>query len=411
VVITKKLFELLKAECYPNGQRSLYLLGVVNFLLNFAIGAVITSILAPLSLIFPVHILVKRRSSELKLSFMVEELEGTLRQHLCDGTHRRAIFIGPYYSQFPNTQLAQMYGEFFLLLNLRNKRIHRFIDYVWPILKIRRHKVLLLDKNFLQLWESSEELLKFSSEEVRKGHEYLRTLLGNEKKQYVTFCAGSQKYREKIDFGLEKFVRPLSIIELDQYLGAFNLIKSEGFDIVRFGKFEEGLADNLKELLIDSCETRSDFTDAFLNSRCRFVLSGVSGGWWLSAPFNKPVALTNSPWLLGTSNSSSLFIPRIPWLIEEQRFASFSWQIKNFDWSANLTNLGVVYESSPNSSSQIIDLVEEMLKRLDGEWHDSSEDLELQARFKRLQEDLPSHLRTSARIGAKFLREHQHLLP
>jgi hypothetical protein len=52
-----------------------------------------------------------------------------------------------------------------------------------------------------------------------------------------------------------------------------------------------------------------------------------------------------------------------------------------------------------------------MLGRLNGSWVESNEDIELQARFRKILELKKPQDRNPARIGAKFLREHQYLLP
>jgi len=51
------------------------------------------------------------------------------------------------------------------------------------------------------------------------------------------------------------------------------------------------------------------------------------------------------------------------------------------------------------------------LMRINGQWTDTAEDIELQDRFRHVQLGFGPADRTPARIGAKFLREHQHLLP
>jgi hypothetical protein len=80
-------------------------------------------------------------------------------------------------------------------------------------------------------------------------------------------------------------------------------------------------------------------------------------------------------------------------------------------WALDRDRLGVDYTIVHNTSQQIIDVNNEMLQRLDGVWHDEDEDLELQDRLSSLQLSLKMGERAPARMGAKFLREHQHLLP
>ena len=117
--------------------------------------------------------------------------------------------------------------------------------------------------------------------------------------------------------------------------------------------------------------------------------------------------------LVGTYGRRDLFIPQLCYFREEQRLASFEWMLtpKNFMWAWDNSRLSVEYQIVKNSRQQIIDVTIEMIERLNGTWVETEEDIELQRKFKKLQELLPPHEREPSRIGAKFLREHQHLLP
>ena len=63
-----------------------------------------------------------------------------------------------------------------------------------------------------------------------------------------------------------------------------------------------------------------------------------------------------------------------------------------------------------NTQQQIVDVVEEMEKRLDGTWKNNEEDDELQKRFWSHFESSNKHGIIRSKIGAKFLRENKDLL-
>ena len=215
-----------------------------------------------------------------------------------------------------------------------------------------------------------------------------------------------------MDFKGSDLPNSLTIVGIEQYGPAIEFLGEQGLDIIRFGTHvDEEIPTYLKGCIFDATSVRSDFTDVWINSECKFILSGVSGGWWLGAPFNKPVACTNGPFPIGSHGFLDLFIPCMPWLVRENSYASFEWQFRNFGWSTDSSKLGSEYIGVQNSSLQIVDLVDEMLKRLSGKWYESAEDIRLQARFKNLQNILTPNLRTPARIQAKLLRVHQYFLP
>ena len=117
--------------------------------------------------------------------------------------------------------------------------------------------------------------------------------------------------------------------------------------------------------------------------------------------------------IYGSQGDRDLLIVQLPWLLKEQRLASFEWMARkeNIEWALDDSRLGVEYEMIKNTPQQIIDVTLEMIQRLNGSWSETAEDIELQARYRKAQELLPLNGRTPSRMGAKFLREHQHLLP
>ena len=71
-------------------------------------------------------------------------------------------------------------------------------------------------------------------------------------------------------------------------------------------------------------------------------------------------------------------------------------------------NMGI--ELIDNTSEEIMDVVDEMDMRLEGRWQTTEEDEELQARFWSYFKSSDLHGVIRARIGTKFLRQHQELL-
>ena len=69
-----------------------------------------------------------------------------------------------------------------------------------------------------------------------------------------------------------------------------------------------------------------------------------------------------------------------------------------------------------NSAEEILDLVTEMNARLDGEWNETEEDIELQNKFQELykqwyeQEGYSENAVLRAKVGALFLRKNPFLL-
>ena len=108
---------------------------------------------------------------------------------------------------------------------------------------------------------------------------------------------------------------------------------------------------------------------------------------------------------------SNLVIFQLPWNLKEKRYESFVWMSANPRWCYSSEKLGVEYTNIKNSPEQIMDVVDEQLARLNGTWVETVEDGELQQRFQRFVWGKDADSAYLPRVGAKFLREHQHLLP
>jgi putative glycosyltransferase (TIGR04372 family) len=203
------------------------------------------------------------------------------------------------------------------------------------------------------------------------------------------------------------------IPEISSYFPLINDLTSKRISVVRMGVHEEfRLPDTLGDLVKDyAFSNQSEFGDIWLSSNCQYFVSAGVGAWWLGAIFGKRTVITDSYALRGSSGSNDLFIPQLAWLIRENCFATFEWMAKNYMWAIDRDRLGIEYTIVRNTSQQIVDVNNEMLKRLDGTWQDKDEDLELQGRLLSLQMSLKTGEWAPARMGAKFLREHQHLLP
>ena len=185
-----------------------------------------------------------------------------------------------------------------------------------------------------------------------------------------------------------------------------------GIAVVRVGVMEdEKLPSQLGPLVVDyAFDGRTEFGDLWLHSRCQFTINAGSGAHWLAAAFNVPCVLTDSYLIRSLYDERSLFIPQRGWLSNQHRYLTFS-EIGNSEFGRNISLLQNGMQIIKNSSKEIIEVTEEMICRLAGTWIESRQDKDLQTRYRKLVDEFPAHQRTPARMGAKFLREHQYLLP
>ena len=388
-------------------------------------GALLTLVLAPLSLIRPIEIwqMQTRRS---KISFFIRDLEFGLQNIKARGELGRRFVFVLYPIPFPNSQLALMYRRHVTILGKKQYFLAEAFRFVWPIARIEmKGRVVVGSADRFKIWNSRTPTLSFTDNETVKGRELNHKMQLNLDQPYVCLAFSSKRYRMSADYAIDKYnnlgvgkqFNMFDVVpEISSYIPAINKLTTSKIAVVRTGIFEdERLPSDLGPLVHDySFGEQSPFGDVWLYSRCLFSLAGGgSGSHWFAAAFNKPCIFIDQFILAGSYGDRDLFIMQLPWLLKEKRFATFDWMVRkeNLDWALDSDRLGVDYELIKNTPQQIVDVTEEMIQRLSGTWFESEEDKKLYERFLEVMNLWVPHERAPARMGAKFLREHQHLLP
>jgi putative glycosyltransferase (TIGR04372 family) len=158
---------------------------------------------------------------------------------------------------------------------------------------------------------------------------------------------------------------------------------------------------------------RSARLDVMLCAHARFFVGNTSGLTLVSTAFGVPSALANM-----IPPSGLAMLPSdisIPKLLRSRagRLLPFADVLggpaANYRFAGAYARAGL--EPVENSPEEILELVREMLSRLEGTWNSSPEEDALQARFRRLLR--PGHYGygSAARVGTDFLRRHRDLLP
>ena len=388
-------------------------------------GALLTLVLAPISLFRPIEIwqMQTRRS---KISFFIRDLEFGLQDIKARGQLGKSLVFVLYPIPFPNSQLALMYRRHLKILGEKQYYLAEAFRFVWPIARIKMKGRIVVDSpdRFI-IWNSRTPTLSFTDDEIVKGRDLNRRMSLDLDQPYVCLAFSSKKYRVSADYAINKYNNLGSdksldmfdvIPEMSSYIPVINRLTNSKIAVVRTGIFEdERLPSNLGNLVHDySFGEQSPFGDIWLYSRCLFSLAGGgSGSHWFAAIFNIPCIFVDQFILAGSYGNRDLFIMQMPWLLKEKRLATFEWMTRreNLDWAFDSDRLGIDYELIKNTPQQIVDVTEEMIQRLNGTWIESEEDKKLHERFLKVMKLRVPHERAPARMGAKFLREHQHLLP
>jgi putative glycosyltransferase (TIGR04372 family) len=378
-------------------------------------GALLTLVLAPISLIRPIEIW-HLRSRRAKISLMIEDLEWGLRN--LQARKRKVFVIAIYKLPFPNNQLAKMYRRVLILLGKRQIAFSRCLQFVLPIGRISKKNPIERFESMFQNWNDASPTLNFTNKEIKRGLELEKKIFGDESPPFICFATPSKKYKLAVDVPVTKYQGELtddpfsSIPNLNSYIPVINELTNSGIAVLRMGSLEEErLPADLGPLAIDyAFDFRSEFGDLWLQSKCLFSLVGAAGSHWFGAIFNKSTVLTDSYSITPTNGTRDLFIPQRGWLPGEGRYLTFS-EIGSSEFARDPELLKRGLEIVKNSPEEIIEVTKEMVLRLSGKWLETDEDRDLQSRYREIVDSFEYDQRQPARMGAKFLREHQHLLP
>ena len=403
-----------------NGARNSNLLIAREFVtlcLKVLGGFALTLVLAPISLFRPIEIWYLR-SRRAKISLMIEELEWGLRNLQARKLKERVLVIAIYKLPFPNNQLAKMYRRVLFLPGVRQIWFSKCLQFVLPIGRISKKNPIERYEAMFNSWNQGSPSLSFTEKEKSLGRELEEKMFGGVSPPFVCFAIPSRKYKLAFDVSTTKYHGELTddpfsaIPSLDTYLPVIQKLVASGIAVVRMGILEEErLPDGLGPLVIDyAFDFRSEFGDIWLHSKCLFSLVAAAGSHWFGAAFNRPTVETDSYALMSTNDKRDLLIPMRGWLTDEGRDLTFS-EIGNSEFARDVELLKRGLQIVKNTPEEINEVTTEMILRLSGKWEETDEDRELQARYRRVVDSFQYQHRTPARMGAKFLREHQHLLP
>lgn len=222
-------------------------------------------------------------------------------------------------------------------------------------------------------------------------------------------------------FGTHRIAEPYRDADSSTYIEAITAITSRGGWVVRLGDSSMSPLPKMSNLFdYAKSELKSDWMDVFLCAAARFMIGCSSGPATISRAFGVPIALAN---YLPTGtlylSKQDLFLPKLLrrradgslLLFEQQMSPPLSTCVSD-GMFGNLYGTAII----SNTAQEIQELVEEMLDKLDGVPSKSTDDENLQKRFKSLTAEcgtlpgLPDY-ELQCSIGSKFLRRHIDLLP
>jgi len=155
-------------------------------------------------------------------------------------------------------------------------------------------------------------------------------------------------------------------------------------------------------------DIRSNRTDVFLFSQCRFFVGVSSGPLLTPGLFGVPVVMTNFAPMSGRPHAGNcIFIPKLLWMRDERRYATFH-EVLSSDLGRMFTSHGYAEKGIDiidNSPEELRDVVVEMLDRLDGNAVYSEEDEKRQGSITALYQKYSGY-GDLGRMGNVFVKNY-----
>jgi putative glycosyltransferase (TIGR04372 family) len=201
--------------------------------------------------------------------------------------------------------------------------------------------------------------------------------------------------------------------DIDSYREAIDAIVQRGGYVIRVGDPKMKPLPKMEGVLDYALsDIYSNRMDIFLFSQCRFFVGVASGPILNLSPFGIPAVMTNYlPTIARPHASNCIFMPKLLWLNNENRYATFS-EVLASELGRMYTSHGYVAHNvtvMDNKPGDIKDAVLEMMDWLEDKVEYSEEDEELQNRFNALYRKYSGY-GDQGRGSRAFLKKYSQLL-
>lgn len=246
-----------------------------------------------------------------------------------------------------------------------------------------------------------------------------------EAKNQVLECHGilrGQPYvcihaRESAYSPTDEYVHYKRNINISSYNLAVEHLISCGYAVIRMGDTKmTPLGQELSEVFdYARSSEQSPWLDLAISAECSFFLGSASGAYTMANVFCRPVVCVGMSLPFNFSPSGYSSDIGIPKLFREKSSGQllsikdiFGLGLSETRYAEDIDRKG--YELVENTSEEILDVVKEMVDRLNGNWVESAEDNQLQSILRSYFGPGSYSYGAKARCGTSFLRKYRFLL-
>lgn len=273
--------------------------------------------------------------------------------------------------------------------------------------------------------------ISFTLAEEHKGKTLMNELGIPDGARYVCLLGRDPRYLNVIKPGVDNSYHNHRNVNINNFQKAAKMLANKGYYVIRMGKYVQDPFNVDDSRVIDYANTkfRSDFLDIYLSAHCFFFMSVGTGIESVAQVFRKPVLITNFTLSdLGILPDWKIFITKKILDVKTNKILSFREIYQTFSKLGQekvrkqAQESGLIYIE--NTEDEIVEAVEEMERRLAGNWGYTEEDEQRQQQF---WQDFPyrdtdytpkltlplfryGNGSEHIRIGSVFLRKNLELL-
>jgi len=351
--------------------------------------------------------------------------------------------VSQHYLRIKETQQKKRQFDFWYLKDSVKVSNDYMLSFVKSLIKIHRSRFIELvaaiseklpgaqhhqieSEIRITLLEGVGKKLKLPQKDRDSSSEYVKKIGIDPQKEFIALMVRDGAYKSDIVQANTQVRTDKEIYrnqDINDYLQVAEKFASMNVQIVRMGaKVERPFTSN-SPLIIDYASTgmRTEAADIYLASECAMCISTNLGFDHIAAMSGKLRVITNQALIIQASTlfySTDVFIlqrfierssGRLLTLSESLQFA----EIRNLDWYHKVIDRGLDFVR--NTPEEILEASLEGWQRSKGQWVDSPEGLELQAKYWHIYDTFfPEHkdrfLNGRPHVGTSFLRNNKSWL-
>ena len=351
--------------------------------------------------------------------------------------------VSQHYLRIKETQQKKRQCDFWYLKDSVKVSNDYMLSFVKSLIKIHRSRFIELvaaiseklpgaqhhqieSEIRITLLEGVGKKLKLPQKDCDSSSEYVKKIGIDPQKEFIALMVRDGAYKSDIVQANTQVRTDKEIYrnqDINDYLQVAEKFASMNVQIVRMGAKVERQFTSNSPLIIDYASTgmRTEAADIYLASECAMCISTNLGFDHIAAMSGKLRVITNQALIIQASTlfySTDVFIlqrfierssGRLLTLSESLQFA----EIRNLDWYHKVIDRGLDFVR--NTPDEILEASLEGWQRSKGQWVDSPESLELQAKYWHIYDTFfPEHkdrfLNGRPHVGTSFLRNNKSWL-